>query len=288
MKCPLFSALALSLVVGFAVPAHSATIELLCPKDPNGQRQHCDILLTGPISSGDTKKLLEVVANPPTGQTYFRNLVLDSLGGDAVEALRIADAAKRSMLDTMNGHYGNLRGYPCVSACVLVLVGGGSRTMWPLNGGKVGLHRPYFSQDAYIKSNPNMISQNQSQVMQRLREFLQSEGMATDLIEKMMRHSSREIYWVEYQEWSQKVSTYAPWYEETLIARCNYNPRFMEGLRKGLATGDKKAVELYHTESRRVEECTTVLRERAQQEIRRSLATDKAHAPRSKEAGELR
>lgn len=288
MKVLLFSAIALCLGTGLALPARSATFELVCGTMWSGATLRCRILMSGKITSGDSEKLIKVVANPPAGQAFFSDLILNSGGGDAQEALKLADLVKKTLLNTANYDVASMdfdpstsrskppNGYSCVSACVLVLMGGGTRNVIQNFGGQIGLHRPYFSKDAYIKSGPTTIATNQSQIMQRLREFLRDEGMAVDLIEKMMRHSSREVYWVDSAEWSEKVPDQAPWYEEMLIAQCNYRPGYFNKLfreyLKELETGDKeKAQGIWDRQnnySKRITNCEFGLKVKVQQEIK--------------------
>jgi hypothetical protein len=145
-------------------------------------------------------------------------------------------------------------------------------------GGKVGLHRPYFDKDTYRQSNPSSIAENQARIMRRLREFLLNEGMATDLIEKMMKHSSRAIYWVDGLEWMEKVPNTAPWYEETLIAQCNARPDYFVSLNRIIFDANSEeerrneAIKRQQEYSRSLAQCENALIQRSQQEFRRTFA----------------
>ena len=55
------------------------------------------------------------------------------------------------------------------------------------------------------------------------REFLVRESVPQRLIDEMMQRSSKEIYWLSVAEVA-RIPGRAPWFEEWLIARCNFDP----------------------------------------------------------------
>lgn len=61
--------------------------------------------------------------------------------------------------------------------------------------------------------------------MTSVREYLKREQVPEALIEKMMKRSSKEVYWLEEDD-ADYISEKAPWFEEMMISRCNYDPIF--------------------------------------------------------------
>ena len=233
--------------------------------------------MTGTIAPGDATKLLGIIVSPPAPGLFYRNLVLNSPGGDAVEALRLSHIVKEALLTTSNTEFPlGPQAYTCSSACVVVLLAGASRLATTISGGRIGLHRPYFPADTYRKADPSAIAQHQAEIMERLRRFFINEGMPNDLIEKMMNRSSKEIYWVPFTEWI-RVQGRASWYEEMLIARCNYDPQQLQDLRKKALDGEKLAVDAAVNQDLRVGVCETRLTYEAQQQMRKASEAQRQH-----------
>ncbi|WP_434516313.1 hypothetical protein AB6Q56_06750 [Dechloromonas sp. ARDL1] len=121
------SALATMLMVallGFCLTSHAANFSVTCPKS-NELDVGCWIDLHGEIIEGDANKLLAIVSSKPKSTDIYRWLVLDSLGGDVAEALKLAKVVRDSMLRTQNfsaaPRYENSgeRVYVCASSCVI-------------------------------------------------------------------------------------------------------------------------------------------------------------------------
>lgn len=100
------------------------------------------VQVNGPILVGDAIKVLEnmnLLKNKfgeiqcTEGQTY---LIINSDGGDIDEAIKIGRIVRNNNLIVRISDNSS-----CLSACVLILAGGTKRYV----EGKVGIHRPYFS-----------------------------------------------------------------------------------------------------------------------------------------------
>lgn len=202
----------------------------------------CEIHLEGPIVKGDADKVLGFVRDPPNRQNIIAHLVLDSPGGEVEEAMRLAEVVRMALITTANwGLFknGNRQPFdldrmsPCVSACALVWLAGPERVLkFGRHNRALGLHRPYFSKERYASESPSQLSRKQAEVMLRVREFLASEGMPASVVDAMMNRSSREIYWVPRKEY-EAIGKYPAWFEEVLIAKCNFDPDLKRSLEEG-------------------------------------------------------
>ena len=212
-------------------------------------KRGCTIKLTGPIEPGDESRLREIIRKPlsqPVSEVWFyHTLLLDSLGGDVSEALRLATLVREAILTTstwrLDGNPTNASGtgkppsmprehWPCVSACFLVWVAGAERTSWsgklPAYGNVgIGLHRPYFAQSVY-RQPPNKVAELQQAMTASVTEYLRREQISEFFIQKMLERSSREVYWLNESGDEFALNGRAPWFEEMMIARCNFDPAY--------------------------------------------------------------
>lgn len=220
----------------------AATVSASCGQLPNGSEAVCEILLSGRIVPGDAARLLEVIRHPPSGHKFFANLILDSRGGDVEEALRIAEVVKSALLGTKtytNSEFalafhlyelGSVHKKPnlmllkkrCVSSCALIWIAGTEKGGAEL--GHLGLHRPFFAKEAYSNPSPTELSRHQNRITGIVRNYLTQEGMPSALIEKMLQYSSQDVYWITQSE-ALEFPSYAAWWDEMLIARCEKKSR---------------------------------------------------------------
>ena len=82
------------------------------------------------------------------------------------------------------------------------------------------MHRPYL--DLAESSAPNMTDAQgqQRQAMISLRRYLEDRNVSSALIEKMMAHTSKNIYWLRAQDLNFLYAS--PEYEELLASNCEY------------------------------------------------------------------
>lgn len=245
--------IAIGVVVVSAGESLAAAFQMRCPVAGSQANFGCTILLTGKIERGDAERLTRILQNPPRTSDIYRELVLNSTGGEVVEALRLSELVRAALLETRNQSLIDLLAYsssvregkatttqsafPCISACFLVLMSGPKRSFSPFGNGKVGLHRPFFSPQVYSNLDPGTIATRQAEAMQRVTDVLRREGVPTKFVDEMMRRSSRDVYWLTYDDWTQIPST-AFWYEELLIARCNFDPTAETRVVAALTRGD--------------------------------------------------
>ena len=95
------------------------------------------IKATGPIEIGDAAKLEALVPTATVDEKGLRRIILESPGGQVVEAVRIAKIIR-------DYNFVTLVGGECASACAMVLYPSGQYAML-LDGGKLGFHGCYDS-----------------------------------------------------------------------------------------------------------------------------------------------
>jgi uncharacterized protein YecT (DUF1311 family) len=96
------------------------------------------IKATGPIMGGDAAKLESLVREATVDEKGLRRIILESPGGEVVEAVRIAEIIR-------NNNFVTLVGGECASACAMVLYPAG-RHSYLIGQGKLGFHSCYDRQ----------------------------------------------------------------------------------------------------------------------------------------------
>ena len=119
----------------------------------------------------------------------------------------------------------------CYSACVLIFYGGVERfvsdnidarkgfrnqTLIPV----IGLHRPYFSKQAFAALTPAEAKAAYAKLEQQIRAYLREMGAPESVADRMLRKASNEIDLVPDKEFEQFYQRREPFLDEWLIARC--------------------------------------------------------------------
>lgn len=178
--------------------------------------------LTGEIRSGDAERIASLVAQ----KKVVGRLIINSPGGDLVEALRIGDLVNGLHIDVNVA-----KGGYCISACFFIFLEGYHRhatasnddgTLRPKEkrdrwAGVVGIHRPY------LKSPTGDVAgvKRQEDVMRNVRGYLATKGVPQHLIDEMMARPSNDVYWLRPNDLN-LVGEFSPGDEEAVIARCGY------------------------------------------------------------------
>lgn len=218
----------------FAGAAQAAQLTVDCDR-PQNSAQACSIQLSGQIEPGDADRLLAALRQPLAEGWQYRHLHLDSPGGDVYEAFRLERLIKMALLRTttlrMASEYDRSFG-TCVSACFLVWVAGTERFSASGRIGRdsrpygLGLHRPVLTAQTLAGKSPTEVAAMHQEMTARIREFLRREQVPEAYIQKMLEHSSREVYWLAEESDNFALSGRAAWFEELLIARCHYDPAY--------------------------------------------------------------
>lgn len=187
-----------------------------------------ELLIRGELVTGDVDRFLAALKQYPR----IHSVSLDSSGGSVVEAIRMGEAIRFAYLETSVQPEKS-----CVSACFFLFVAGtgrlashsaamskafqkelreldrkvGVRTKMY---GFVGLHRPYFKA-------PTEINTKQSELMRRVRAYMDNLLIPRRLIDLMMSRPSNEIYWLSERD-LEELGTYGPDQEENFVQQCGY------------------------------------------------------------------
>lgn len=200
--------------------------------------------MMGVIESGDGGKLVATVlalADRGGLGSLPRRLEVDSSGGSVQEAARIASLIELLRMSTSvpgTGYTKGGRAGICASACFLVWLAGHWRfaaAYYGPNtdgierqqaavshrvGGMVGLHRPYLDLSESTSTDMVAAQSQQRRAIANLRTYLQNRNVSSELIGRMMAHSSKNIYWLRPEEVNALANS--PEYEELLAANCGY------------------------------------------------------------------
>lgn len=207
-----FSIVTFLMASGVPLPARAADI-------------HVDkyyIYLNGEIRSGDAEHLANLVAK----EKSVLKLIVNSQGGDLVEAMRIKD-----LVGSLHIKVSVATGGYCVSACFFIFIEGYERYATAANndgtlksqesrdrsGGVVGIHRPYLK---YPTGDVSGVKRQES-VMRSVRDYLAVKGVSQHLIDEMMSRPSNDIYWLKKND-LESFGYLSPGDEEAVIARCGY------------------------------------------------------------------
>lgn len=204
--------LAVFLVPGFVFVAGAADVYV----------EKYAINLAGEIRAGDAERIAGLVAQ----EKAVLRLIINSPGGDLVEAMRIKDIVKGLHIDVQVA-----KGGYCVSACFFIFIEGYNRrataakddgTLRPQEkrarwAGVVGIHRPYF------KSPGGDIAgvKKQEDVMRSVKGYLTNKGIPQHLIDEMMARPSNDVYWLRDNDLN-LLGEFSAGDEEAVISRCGY------------------------------------------------------------------
>lgn len=221
--------------------ANASTFAVMCDSKIERSSKGCGIKLTGKIEYGDSERLRNIISKPLTPSWFYKTLILDSPGGDVQEAIKLASVVREAMLETTtvrNSDSAPPKGqswkWSCVSACFLIWVAGTERFSMQGKSFGIGLHRPFFSDEAY-RNNPAEIANAQQSVTIAIRDYLRREEIPERFIEKMLERSSREIYWLYESGDEFALNGRAAWFEEMMISRCAYDPAYDKNMGKAVA-----------------------------------------------------
>ncbi len=179
--------------------------------------KNVSVIMTGEIKMGDFEKFrLFMVKNlQEYSSTPHRGVYLSSDGGDLVEALKIAAVLKR-MYPSVDIAYGGR----CASACFFLYLSGAHRQSTRDN--TLGIHRAYFDPVYFAGLSLTKAEQKQKELTNLVNSVLEDNSVPRSLIEIMNRTSSLEIHWLTKNE-REQIEGRPAWYEELLIAKCNYD-----------------------------------------------------------------
>jgi hypothetical protein len=151
------------------------------------------VIITGQIKNGDAKKveaLLSEMKRTDDGH-QIRRLLIHSPGGLAGEAMEIGRLIRVNGVEVFIP-----RELSCISACVLVLAGGATRTI----EGHVGIDQPHFLRVAGPGDDVPALLAETKKIM---RNYFLSMGVAESLADAMFSLPDGVVHYLSQDELSQ-------------------------------------------------------------------------------------
>jgi hypothetical protein len=194
--------------------------------DIYSMEEFVNIRLVGKIEKGDAEKFKRLVEDLRQKKRTVNMLMLASIGGDAIEAMRIGTIVRESFIPThapINLDVGfTCVGYPpelkgddcdCASACFLIWVAGVYRV-----GDVLGIHRPYFLEEYFEGLSASEAQKEYVLMYERVRSYLKSMDVPEHIINKMFNTGSDEITYLDWD--TAKSMELAPFFDEWVGASC--------------------------------------------------------------------
>lgn len=201
MKTLLYTLLTVIAVLG-TVGAEAANIRAFEP----GRK----ITIYGAIEKGDYEKVIGVVRKLGASVTTY-TVLLDSEGGEFLEAIRIGQVIKDLYLPTAVMPMAT-----CASSCFMILIASPDRTVI----GRVGIHRPYYPESHLSKLTLREAEEHTRSLHGAVRQHLVANDVSQLLVDKMFSKASTEIYWLTAEDLDERVGRWAPWWEQYMVTRC--------------------------------------------------------------------
>jgi len=180
------------------------------------------ISYSGKIESGDYS---EIISQIVSSKNLPATISLNSPGGSVTEAIKIGKLLRKGLFQSVIAENGI-----CNSSCFILWASAVRRipasAMLSYNNknAKLGLHRPYFSQDEYAKLNIQSASESYRSLEKDYRAYLESIGTPEELLDLMLKTKSSEAVFINDEEMVDKLGQVAPFYEEWLLAKCGELP----------------------------------------------------------------
>jgi len=194
--------------------------------DIYSMEEFVNIRLVGKIEKGDAEKFKRLVEGLRQKKRTVNMLMLASIGGDAIEAMRIGTIVRESFIPThapidLDAGF-TCNGYPpelkdddcdCASACFLIWVAGVYRV-----GDVLGLHRPYFLGEYFEGLSASEAQKEYALMYERVRSYLKSMDVPEHIINKMFNTGSDDIAYLDWH--AAKSMELAPSFDEWVGASC--------------------------------------------------------------------
>jgi hypothetical protein len=148
------------------------------------------VVISGQIETGDAKKVATLLADVRRNDDghQIRRLLIDSPGGLVGEAIEIGRLLRANEFEIYLP--GRLS---CISACVLILAGGTSRSIF----GKVGIDYPHFLRAAGPRDDvPALLAETRAAI----REYFKSMGVAPSLADAMFSVPPGEVHFLSEED----------------------------------------------------------------------------------------
>jgi hypothetical protein len=214
----------------------------------NENNSKVEILINGTIESGDFKKFLDEVLrafaysiayfeatvsnnnNQKVKEQFFSKygavngvaditVILNSNGGDSVEAMKIGEAIRDMALKTEISERDGKESV-CLSSCFFIWAAGVDRSVTQKDKSKsIGIHRVYYNQEYYKNLSSSEAEEQYNKARFSTETFLESMKIPKRISEKIFTVPSNQIYWLTNED-IQSIEGEAPYFEELLLSKC--------------------------------------------------------------------
>lgn len=228
LKVPLLKLLFSLLAIASVSQSHSATIRNIYSKHNGNMMSDARIEIVGEIRPGDSIALpsllriaVETSRMKAEGRPEFHWmpwLVIDSPGGDVMEAMKIGrllrDARAAAIITP---------GASCASACVLVFAGAVERYSYgDRHQTRIGIHRIRPTDSRFITQAPSEAFRAYNQIEREVGLYLEEMGITRALYEQMFSIGSEKIEWLSRDRANDysllgRDPAYAEWWRANLI-----------------------------------------------------------------------
>lgn len=178
-----------------------------------------ELNIYGPMEAGDGEKLESLIKNEPSKFLGTRIAYLSSDGGNVIAAMKLARVVSDSGLTI-----GIPKGELCASSCFFVFAAAQIRLL--PSKGQILIHRPYFevNDDSHLQHSD--IANATESTIAKVREYLEAKGVASSIVDKMMRLPSSDAYPMSFSELLD-FGTMSPAAEEYAISKCGFSNKTM-------------------------------------------------------------
>jgi hypothetical protein len=198
-------------VLAFTILASSVGASVLfVPQKQTIKRipDQAHIYISGEITSGDVQAL-KIIIDQINKQFGGQPIVLlNSPGGSVPAALEMGRLLRKYLFRTVVDG-----GSSCSSACVFLLAGGVSRSVFL--DGRIGLHRPRLEYQEYGQLSKNQANAAYDKIKRDCVDYMMEMGISNQVFFDMLKISSQNIKFVdrEYDEATALVGTDPAWEE---------------------------------------------------------------------------
>ena len=190
---PFLSLAGILVLLLLSIPASKSADIGLSRQELNGTSPHLSVvalIISGEIVKGDAKKVDDLLAEIKRSNNVhtIRRLLIHSPGGLVGEAMEIGRLLRTNDFEVFIPQQ-----LSCISACVLILAGGTTRTIV----GKIGLHHPLFLRNPGPGDNvPALMSETKNMI----RDYLNSMGVNDKLADDMFSIPDGTVHFLSRDE----------------------------------------------------------------------------------------
>jgi hypothetical protein len=140
------------------------------------------------------ERVLEISPMKTMGGTRTPIVMLNSPGGDVLTAIRMGEIARATAAQTYV-----MPGYDCASACVLVFASGVDRFL--AEGGRLGLHRPAFTDfEGFALLEQENATQTYSNLLMVVENYLSTMRINPEFSRLLLETKSTDITYIGQEE----------------------------------------------------------------------------------------